>query len=355
MTNNTRKNRRTFLKYSAVMTAATGLLSSCASFDDYLFDDKNNLDEEVVIVGGGIAGLFLAKQLRAKQTEFRLYDAGNYLGGRIKSFSGRDYGASVLSKSDVLANQLVDELKLPKLALDKENFYFADGMQSLVDQMLERIIGLIPYRNFRMRYQLIEIQKHSSGYELTFQAGQGQKRVRCQRLALAIPPSQWSRVKGLLELPEMEGAKALHNAMRAESAIKLILPLSSIQGVSKSLAEFNLGNFSVRQIIKKHPTALPAELDIFYQTNINFSIDYVYSELKKKLQISFPFQKLSTDQYYGWSQSPYIHGAFFKLNGPLIADKTSPLQIIGDSVSSVAPNRIEGALQSAKAAAAAFV
>ncbi len=353
--NDTRKNRRTFLKYSAVMTAATGLLSSCASVDDYLFDDKNDLDDEVVIVGGGIAGLYLAKQLRAKQLEFRLYEASNYLGGRIKSFSGRDYGASLLSKSDALANLMVDELKMTRIPMDKESFYFGEGMQTLVDLLVERIIGLIPYRNFRMRYQLIEIQKQTSGYELTFQAGQGQKRVRCQRLALAVPPSQWGRIKGLLDLPEMEIAKNLHNSMQTESAIKLILPMSSIQGVSKSLAEFNIGNFSVRQILKKHPTALPAELDVFYKSNINFSIDYVYSELKKKLQVNYPFQKLPSDQYFGWSQAPYVQGAYFKLSGAYMADKTSPFQILGDSVSAVAPNRIEGALQSAKLAAEAFV
>jgi predicted NAD/FAD-dependent oxidoreductase len=280
--------------------------------------------------------------------EFRLYEASNYLGGRIKSFSGRDYGASLLAKSDVLAGQLADELKMNRIAMDKENYYFADGMQTLVDLLVERIIGLIPYRNFRMRHQLVEIQKQSSGYELTFQAGQGQKRVRCERLVLAIPPSQWGRVKGLLELPEMEAAKNQYNAMVTESAIKLILPLSSIQGVTRSLAEFNLGNLTVRQIIKKHPTALPAELEVFYQTNINFSIDYIYSELKKKLQVNYPFQKLPSDQYYGWSQASFVQGAFFKLNGPLNNNKASPLQIIGDSVSAVAPNRIEGALQSAK-------
>jgi hypothetical protein len=153
----------------------------------------------------------------------------------------------------------------------------------------------------------------------------------------------------------MENVKNLYNSMQAESAIKLILPLSSIQGVTKSLAEFNLGNFSVRQILKKHPTALPVELDITYQSNINFSIDYMYSELKKKLQVNYPFQKLPTDQYYGWSQAPNIQGAYFRLNGSYNAGSTSPIQVIGDSVSAVAPNRIEGALQSAKLAAEAFI
>jgi hypothetical protein len=352
---NTRKNRRTFLKYSAALTAAAGVLSSCASFDDYLFDDKNDLDDEVVIVGGGISGLYLAKLLRNKQMEFRLYEAGNYLGGRIKSFGGRDYGASLLSKGDKLANLLVDELKLNRIFLDKDRFYFAEGMQGLVDVLKERIIGLIPYRNFRMRHQLIEIQKMAKGYELVFQAGQSQKRVRCLRVALAVPPSQWSKIKGLLELPEMEEAKIRFSVMKTEHDIKLQLPLNALLGVQKPYADFDLENFKVRQIIKKHQNALPVELDIKYSSDVNFSVDFVYAELKKKLQIGYPLQKLPPEQFYGWGQSPFIQGSVFNLGAPLTYDKRASFQIIGDSGALTAPSRIEGALQTAKAAAEAYI
>jgi hypothetical protein len=353
--NNTRKNRRTFLKYSAALTAAAGMLSSCASFDDYLFDDKNVLDDEVVIVGGGIAGLYLAKLLRSKQMEFRLYEAGTYLGGRIRSLNGSDYGASILSKTDVLANLLIDELKIPRVFLDKDKFYLADGMQSLVDTMKERIIGLIPYRNFRMRTQLIEIQKLKSGYELTFQAGQGQKKVRCERLALAVPPSQWGKIKGLLDLPEMTQANTLYSSMKTEAAIKLLLPLNALSGTPKPFAEFDLENFQVRQLVKKNQNALPVELDISYSSEVNFSVDFVYGELKKKLQINYPFQKMGSEQFFGWGQSPFIQGASFNLPGPVTMDKHSRLQILGDSGASIAPGRIEGALQSAKSASEAYI
>jgi hypothetical protein len=352
--NDTRKNRRTFIKYSAALTAAAGLLSSCASFDDYLFDDKSILDDEVVIIGGGIAGLYLAKLLRAKQMPFRLYEAGNSLGGRIKSFSGRDYGASILYKSDVLANQLIDELKLTRIALDKDKFFIADGMGSLVDTLKDRIIGLIPYRNFRMRNQLIEIQKLKSGYDLTLQIGQGQKKVRCQRVALAVPPSQWPRIKGLLELPEMEEARNLYNSVQTESAIRILLPLAALAGTPKAVSDFDLENFQVRQVVKKHPNALPVEIDIKYSSNVNFSIDFVYSELKKKLQINYPFQKLPPEQFYGWDQAPFIQGAKFSLGAPLKFNKASPFQIIGDSGAAIAAGRVEGALQSALTAAGAF-
>ena len=48
---NNKKNRRDFLKYSALGLAGVttaSVLSSCASFDDYLFDDKNNLTNVTV-------------------------------------------------------------------------------------------------------------------------------------------------------------------------------------------------------------------------------------------------------------------------------------------------------------------
>ena len=353
------KTRREFLKNSALAAAAmasTSLLSSCASFDDYLFDDKSDLGEEVVvIVGGGISGLYLAHQLRMKQIEFRMYEASPYLGGRIKSAGGHDYGASLLSKKDLLANALIDELKISRTYLDKDNFYLNDGMQTLVDLLKERIIGLIPYRNFRVRWQLIEIQKLTTGYELTFQLGDGQKKVLCQRIAIAIPPSQWGRVKGLLELPEMEHAKSLWSSMSTEAAIRLVLPLSALPGTPKSLVEIDLENFDIRQVVKKHTNPLPVELDIKYLSNVNFSIDYVYGEMKKKLQISYPFQKLNSDQFYGWVQAPFIEGAYFKMNTEYKASNAADFQLIGDSISPVNPNRIEGALFTAKMAAASFI
>jgi hypothetical protein len=353
-----RKSRRDFLKYSAIVAAATagsGVLSSCASFDDYLFDDKSTMDEEVVIIGGGIAGLYLAKQLRAKQVEFRLYEAGNSLGGRIKSFAGRDYGASTLSKRDVLANALINELKIEKVFLDKENFFISNGMQTVVNALNDRILGLIPYRNFRMRWPLIEIQKLKADYELTFQLEQAQKKVRCKKIVFAIPPSQWGKIKGLLELPEMELAKSMYNSLKTESIIRLVLPSSALPSSARGISEFNFENFDVRQIVKKHQNTLPIELDIKYSSNVNFSIDYVYGELKKKLQVNYPFVKLGSDQFYGWGQAPFIQGAYFKMNMGIKPELNSSFQLIGDAVSSLAPNRIEGALQSAQAASEAFI
>lgn len=352
------KNRREFIKNSAtglLGLSTLGLLSSCASFDDYLFDDKNVLDEEVVIIGGGIAGLYLAHKLRLKQLGFRLYEASAQFGGRIKSNAGYDYGASLISKDDKLLNELIDELKISKVSLDKQNYYIAEGMQKIVDELKSRVIGLLPYRNFRLRSPLIEIQKLTNEYELTFQLVDGQKKVRCKKIALTLPPSQWGKVKGLLDLPEMENAKALMNQLVTKNTIRLLLPTSAFPNNLKTISNRILDNFEIKTLVKKGTNAFPVELDIEYLSNIQFSIDYAYGELRKKLLVNYPFQKLNSEQFYNWQQSPYIQGSSFKFNLMLKQSPQSAFQIAGDSVALLSANRIEGALQSAQLAAEAFI
>lgn len=353
------KTRRHFFKSSALALAGMsvgGLLSSCAAFDDFLFDDNNNFDDQVAIIGGGIAGLYLAHKLRAKQLEFRLFEAGSVFGGRIKSAQKRDYGASIISNKHELVSALVSELKLNKSSLDKENFFLDDGMQSMIDSLLERSIGLIPYRNFRLRWQLVEVQRLSSSYKLIFQHPDGQKAVTCQRVALAIPPSQWAGIKGLLELPEMQTAKQWLDSVKNESAIRLLLPSSSLPNTAKPL-EFNAtDNFNVRQILKKNKNnTSAAELDVLFQSDVRFSIDFVYTDLKKKLQINYPFNKMTSDQFYNWQQAKFIQAAYFKSDKKLVNNSQSPFQILGDFLDDPFQHTIEASMRSAAAAANIFI
>jgi predicted NAD/FAD-dependent oxidoreductase len=352
------QNRRTFLTQSATVlsgAAVTSLLGGCSTFDEYFFDDKGQLSDEVVIIGGGISGLYLAQLLRQKRMDFRLFEAGVNFGGRIKSFNGQDYGASVLKKSDVLANKLIDELKLKRIWLDKTNFCLEDGMQSCVNQMKERILGLLPYRNFRLRWRLIEIAQLESGYELTFERPEGQKKLRCRHVVMTLPPSQWPTVRGLLELPAMAQAKAALEQIQIENVIRLILPTSAVPSNIKPLAIVNSDNLQFRQVLKKRSTGSHIEIDIQHRSNISFSIDYAYNDLKSKMQVNYPFQRMTTDQFIDWQQVSYIGGAYFKLSKPVLNDRQSAFQLIGDSVSQEAPNTIEGALQSAFLAAQVFV
>lgn len=352
------KSRRQFIKSSLVSAAgfgAMGLFSGCASLDDYLFDDKNVLDDEVVIIGGGIAGLYVAQLLRAKLIEFRLYEASASFGGRIKSAGGKDFGANLLSNNDKLASQLVDDLKLTKTYIDKENYFLVEGMEQIVSRLSDKITGLLPYRNFRVRTELVEIQKLTNEFELTFQKEEGQKKVKCKKIILTLPPSQWGNVKGLMSLPEMEFAQDAFNQLKIENAIRLILPTSSMANNAKNIQTTDFDNFKVRHIIKKHRHPTPVELDVLYASNVEFSIDYIYGEIRKKMQIKYPFSKLSNDQFYSWQQSRFVNGAYFSFPTPLVQTQVSNLILAGDSIGTLGKGRIETALQSAKKAVETLV
>lgn len=346
-----KKNRRKFLKNTLVGAAglsSLSLLSACSSFEDYLFDDRYSFKEEVMIVGGGISGLYLAYKLRNNKTEFRLFEGANSFGGRIKSFAGSDYGASLLSVNDIHARQLVKELLLPTINLNKEYFYLPEGMQSLSDVLVERIMGLLPYRNFRVRWKLVEIRKHNAGFELVFENPTGQKRFKCKKIALALPPSQWPAIAGLMGLPEMKWAADWLGTLKIENSIKIILPGSALSSLPKPLVELNYENLDIRQIIKKNKDVPTVEIDLSYPINESKSIENVYNVLKKKLQLSYPFEKLSTDQYFDWQQVKLIKGAKFVNNTPMPDSIRDNFQIVGDfAVKGRAIHTIEGALQSA--------
>lgn len=347
-------NRRNFLKTSAVGIAgiyAGTALSGCSSFDEYLFDDRSEFEDEVMIVGGGIAGLYLAHRLRNLKTEFRLFEGAATFGGRIKSVGGVDYGASLISTQDSLLKALVKELRLETKSLDKEHLYLTDGMQALTDTLLDRVIGLIPYRSFRLRWRLIAIEKLSDGFQLTFEHPEGQKRYLCRKVALAIPPTQWAGIAGLLDLPEMHWASNWLETMKVENSLKLVLPPTAVNSGGKNLITAQHEALNMRQILKKGNLGSHAEIDVDYLLNSQSSIDYIYGILRRKLAVNFQFQRLTSEQYYDWQQVKLIRGGHFR-NFLAVPDSVNPnFQIVGDFTAVRSIYKIEGALESAQRAA----
>ena len=349
-----KQNRRAFLKYSALGiagAAAAGALTGCSTFDDYLFEDNFSFNDEVLIVGGGLAGMYLAYKLRNSQNEFRLFEAGNSFGGRIKSAEGVDYGASLISAGAKQTLALVDELKIARSSLDKDNFYLNDGMQSLVLELQNRILGLLPYRNFRLRWKLMEIVRTGRGFDLVFQHPGGTKRFSCRKLALAIPPSQWRSIRGLLEMPEMAWAEEWLQTLEVENTLKIILPATAVpDGKNLILSEYE--GLRLRQVRKKSKAV---EIDVSQLSNQAFSIDFVYGALKKKLGVNYPFQNLSSEQYFDWRDSKFIQGSAFKNSKPVPLSASSRFQILGDFASAEAPHSVEGAILSAQRASESFL
>lgn len=344
------KNRRNFLKDVVRGTAgisSLALLSSCTSFDTYLFEDRYDFKEEVMIIGGGISGIYLAHKLRGNKTEFRLFEGSNTFGGRIKSVGGVDYGASLLSIHDKNLKLLLQELSLETRTLDKEYLYLPAGMQQLPDRLMERIIGLIPYRNFRLRWKLVEIRKFSSGFELVFEHPNGQKRFNCKKIALAIPPTQWASITGLLDLPQMKWAQEWLETLSVENTIKIVLPANALVHPAKNRIELVHEDLNIRQVIKKSKLIPSIEIDVSYQQNEYKTIENIYSAIKRKLQIEYPFEKLAVEQYYDWRQVKLIRGSRFK-NFMAVPESVDPnFQIVGDFTPNTALYTIEGALQSA--------
>jgi len=76
--------RRKFLEVSI---SAAGVLAfdSCAVLEGAFHQDRRVLDKEVVIVGGGLAGLTAAYTLKQSKIPFRLFEADREFGGRVQS------------------------------------------------------------------------------------------------------------------------------------------------------------------------------------------------------------------------------------------------------------------------------
>lgn len=76
--------RRDFLKASAISGSAFAL-SHCTSVDNFFMGDMRSLQDDVVILGGGAAGLVAAFELKKRKIPFRIFEASSRVGGRVHS------------------------------------------------------------------------------------------------------------------------------------------------------------------------------------------------------------------------------------------------------------------------------
>lgn len=114
--------RRDYLKKSLGL-AALGAASSCSSLDSFFKLDQPTSESEVIIVGGGSAGLAAAHQLKKLKIPYRLFEASSRLGGRVYTTESTfREGAHVELGADLfeLRHQVVfDLLKEYKLESDE--------------------------------------------------------------------------------------------------------------------------------------------------------------------------------------------------------------------------------------------
>ena len=369
-------SRRDFLKSSLVGIGGIGVLStlaSCSTFDEFIFDDRHFSDDQVVIVGGGISGLSLAYKLRQLKMDYRIFEGSSYLGGRIKSSDGLDFGASLFEQSDVLLKKLIKEFNLPTVPISATQFYMAGGAEQLVSGLKARVTGLMPYRNARLRWKLIEIAKVSDGFDLLFDTPDGRKTMRAKKVALTLPPSQWARVSGLLDLPEMSWGAAWLKTLKPEVITKLnyLLPPNMAFTVNKKAKVF-LGSPAnkisvLAKTLKNNMTGLEIEVygsqnldpeSLLVHTEVGLNLEQLITEINDKTKLSLSAKRASVDAIYNWADVDLIQSAYFK-NPTSISEfmknDGQRLQVFGDYSAAEKPHTVEGALSEAERVSALFV
>ncbi len=370
-------NRRDFIKSTLVGLGGLSLLpvlTSCSTFDEIIFDDRTFLKDQVIIIGGGISGLALAYKLRQLKTEFHLYEGSRNLGGRIKSNNGLDYGASVFQQNDSMLKQLLKELNVNEIALSKTHFYINGGAELLIQALKERIAGLMPYRSLRLRWKMIQIKKIDDKYEMYFETPAGYRTVTAKNVALTIPPSQWSRVNGLLDLPEMAWAKSWLDTLQPESVFKLVTlapaNLPNVSSLNKKLKyALSAGPENLNVVAKPMKNnSLGLEFEVLVKQTLNKkyeiqeqltpNLDQLLALINAKTKLGLVAKKISDDSYFDWSRMNLIQSAYFKNSQPLPAASRismSKFQIFGDYSAIDKTNTVEGALQEAHRISQLFV
>ncbi len=346
--------RRLFIRQLIASLGGAALLSSgltaCTTVDEYLFEDHHDLKDQVLIIGGGLSGLQLAYLLKQNKTEFRLFEGSNRFGGRVRSYQNYDLGASLFSPNHIRLRALLKEFSLPAESLNKKNFYLPAGMETLVNHLVTRISGLMAYRNLRLKWKLLGLRKNQNSFELIFDTPKGRRTFLSSRVALAIPPNQWSGITGLLELDEMKEAREWLKALKPENIIKAIVPLTGQPRIAnlKSILTYEDSLFEARQVNKRTKSATWAEVDFsLNDLGPSLEIQKLNEFMKRKMNLLVNYSKLGTENYFDWQETKLIGAASFKNALPWPEMERLNFQVIGDFTSPSHPNTMEGALDSA--------
>ncbi len=370
-------HRRDFLKSTLIGLGALSLMpmvQSCSSFDEYIFDDHLFLKDQVLIIGGGISGLFLAYKLRQLKTEFRVFEGSRQLGGRIRSQDGLDLGASLFNKTDENLNKLIKEFNLAEAPLSKSQFFLVGGADQLTKALSARVMGLVPYRNVRLRWRLAKIIKVKGNFEMTFDTPAGFRTLIAKKVALTIPPSQWSRVTGLFDLPEMAWAPSWLQSLKPETIFKLETSLpGSTANLSSLNKKYRMQLSSETEILsvvaknlKNNMVGLEFELrasqhiDSKWHINSNIapSMENYLALINAKTRLALSAKKIGPEAFFNWSDVDLIQSAYFRnsVDFPREALPASGnFQVFGDYSSVEKPHTVEGALLEANRISSYFV
>lgn len=235
-------NRRQFLTTALWGSAGLSLLpllSSCSTLDEYLIEDQFDFENEVVIIGGGIAGLYAAYELKKNKIPFKIFEASHRLGGKIQTIDKTEWGAFEFRKSDTILTNLAKELNLEKVDLDNKTWTFKRGTTDFVEELSEIVQGLIPEKQIRLQHQLTTVRKLGPRYQLVFQTGQRERMYFARKVILAMPQTAIMKIRQLNEINDVKPILNQLSQARNWANIRVVVPTKQISANFKKGLRIN--------------------------------------------------------------------------------------------------------------------
>lgn len=224
------QNRRHFIKNLSVLTTGSIWLSSvvgmtalqsCSTIDEQLITDPSDLGDTVIIIGGGITGMYAAYQLRKRKIPYRIFEASSRLGGQILSDQDYEYGAFEFLNSDTNLLALAKDLNLKIEKNDSKSWIFKNGTNDLLSQMVERIGGVLPLQQIRLKNKLIQYQTTGNKFKVTFATESSDKIYKSSKILFALPAEKLVQIKGLFDT-------SVDSEFQQQRHTRIVFPLSKL-------------------------------------------------------------------------------------------------------------------------------
>ena len=177
------------------------------------------MHKPVVIIGGGLAGLYAAYNLKKRDIPFLLLEAKASLGGRIASHYlptnntiGHDLGPTWIFPHQPNIQQLVAVLNIPVFeqytqgdvlyqasqtapaqqiagAGEMQLFRIQNGMDELINALYQQLEP----KTVKLEHAVSEVKKLSDGWHISANYQGSRQHYTCDQLLLALPPRMISQ------------------------------------------------------------------------------------------------------------------------------------------------------------------
>lgn len=343
-------NRRQFLTTALWGSAGLSLmpfLSSCSTLDEYLIEDQFDFDNEVVIIGGGIAGLYAAYELKKNKIPFKVFESSSRLGGKIQTLDKTEWGAFEFRKADTILNALAKELNLEKVDIDAKAWTFKRGTSALVEQLSEIVQGLIPEKQIRLQHQLVSVRKLGSRYQLIFQTKQRERMYFARKVILALPQTALLKLRQINEIKDVKPILDQLSLARNWANIRVVVPSNKIHANFRKGLRIN--EELIAQAFYKMTSPQTAQVSARQrQEQVYFTFRMTLDNPLRPIQhlegfmqkVTNPQFTLTTDNTKDWGFEAQDSRAAQEIDTHSIAFPTGKLRILCESFVPVMPSSL---------------